>query len=157
MGLVLVFRINSGYDRWWEARKIWGDTVNTVRNFSILIKCYTNCELTNDTLGLISAFPVFMKNHLRSILTTEEVKNTISSKDYIDLQKWENRPIYISLRIAENLSFMSNKGEINQFAFLKAEHMRELLIDAQGACERILKTPMPLVMAIKISRLILLF
>ena len=37
MGLILVFRVNAGYDRWWEARKIWGNIVNQSRNLAIIV------------------------------------------------------------------------------------------------------------------------
>lgn len=160
MGLSLVFRINSGYDRWWEARKIWGNIVNSARNLSILVKCYgTNMKdlKIDDTLRLITTLPIVMKNHLRAIPNTEETKPYLSAQDYTDLQKWSHKPNFIGLRIAENLSLMYENKKINKFAFLKAEHLRQLLIDSQGACERILKTPMPLVMAIKIRRFIFLF
>lgn len=160
MGLALVFRVNSGYDRWWEARKIWGDIVNAVRNLSILVKSYSKDMekgRVEETLNLIAALPILIKNHLRSIEITEETKDLLSAQDYLELQNWNHRPNFISLRIAENLSFMYDHKKINEFSFLKAEHVRQLLIDSQGACERILKTPMPLVMAIKIRRLIFLF
>lgn len=160
MGLSLVFRINSGYDRWWEARKIWGGVVNSARNLSMLVKSYgaDMKELkVDDTLRLITMLPVVMKNHLRSIPGTEEMKPYLSHQDYEEMQKWSHKPNFIGLRIAENLSFMYDNKKINKFAFLQAEHLRESLIDHQGACERILKTPMPLVMAIKIRRFIFLF
>ncbi|MGL6030188.1 MAG: bestrophin family ion channel, partial [Legionella sp.] len=40
MGLLLVFRVNAGYDRWWEARKLWGTIVNNSRNLAIVVKNY---------------------------------------------------------------------------------------------------------------------
>lgn len=159
MGLSLVFRINSGYDRWWEARKIWGSIVNATRNLAILVKSYSVKDDVgvNSVLGLIIAMPILMKNHLRSVSNTEEIKEFLSSEDYLAIQSWSHRPNYVSLRIAEHLSAMYDEQQINHFAFLKAEELRQALMDCEGACERILKTPMPLVMAIKIRRFIFLF
>lgn len=160
MGLSLVFRVNSGYDRWWEARKVWGGVVNSVRNLATLVKSYGSDMETlkiESTLGLITILPILMKNHLRAIANIEETQEYLSQQDYADLQNWSHKPNFVSLRIAENLSLMYDNKKINKFAFLQAEHLRELLLDYQGACERILKTPMPLVMAIKIRRFILLF
>lgn len=159
MGLTLVFRVNAGHDRWWEARKIWGEIVNSARNMAILVKSYgaSHDNLTKDTLDLIMILPILMKNHLRAIIGIDEIKAFLSAKDYDELKTWSHKPNFISLRIAENLSLMYDQKKINEFAFLKAEHLRELLMDSQGACERILKTPIPLVMAIKIRRVIFLF
>lgn len=160
MGLTLVFRINSGYDRWWEARKIWGDIVNTERNLATVVACFGQFSskiIMKRHLQLIAALPFLMKNHLRSIQSVTEVESLLSKKDYEQIQNSNHKPNYIAFRIAEFLSSLYNEKKISEFAFLRAEHLREKLINSQGACERILKTPMPLVMAIKIRRFIFLF
>lgn len=160
MGLLLVFRVNAGYDRWWEARKLWGTIVNNSRNLAIVVKNYGdagNERLIHNTLGLISAMPYLMKNHLRHSTSTEEVASLLDTQDYFELQHWQHKPNYISSKIAMNFALMFKDRDLDQFAFLKAEELRSSLIDCQGACERILKTPMPFVMAIKTRRFILLF
>lgn len=64
--------------------------------------------------------------------------------------------MYVALRIAETLSKLKSQG-LDSYAFLRAETERSQLIDAIGACERIRNTRMPLVLAIKTRRFILLF
>lgn len=160
MGLILVFRVNAGYDRWWEARKLWGTVVNCSRNLAIIITNYP--ELSSKTeiesgLNFIAAMPFLMKNALRGVTSTEEVRHLLDEDTYAQLQQWQHRPNFISSKLAELLSQMHKNGTLNQFAFLKAEELREAILDCQGACERILKTPMPFVMAIKSRRFILLF
>lgn len=160
MGLILVFRVNSGYDRWWEARKIWGTVVNCSRNLAIVIINYTrplNESEMNSIKGLIAAMPYLMKNKLRNIDSTEEVKNLLDEETYAQLQNWQHKPNYISSCLADTLYNLQQNGSLNNFSFLKAEDLREAIIDCQGACERILNTPMPFVMAIKSRRFILLF
>ena len=160
MGLILVFRVNAGYDRWWEARKLWGTVVNCSRNLAIIIMNYietSNADEIANTLGLIAAMPYLMKNTLRESTSTSEVKHLLSNDTYLQLQQWQHKPNFISSKLAELLSQMQQNGKLNQFSFLKAEELREAILDCQGACERILKTPMPFVMAIKSRRFILLF
>lgn len=160
MALILVFRVNAGYDRWWEARKLWGNVVNCSRNLAIIITNYVNpsCEEEIDkTLGLIAAMPYLMKNTLRGNTSTEEVKHLLGDDTYAQLQQWQHKPNLISSELALMLSRMQESGQLNQFSFLKAEELREAIVDCQGACERILKTPIPFVMAIKSRRFILLF
>lgn len=160
MSLILVFRLNAGYDRWWEARKLWGTVVNCSRNLAIII---TNCIVSsstdeiNNSLGLVAAMPYMMKNTLRGVAATDEVKHLLSEDIYAQLQQWQHKPNFISSKLAELLWCQQEKGQLNQFSFLKAEELRETILDCQGACERILKTPMPFVMAIKSRRFILLF
>lgn len=160
MGLILVFRVNAGYDRWWEARKLWGNVVNCSRNLAIIIISYVEPSSRDDiekVLGLIAAMPYLMKNHLRGVTSTEEVKHLLPKDTYAQLQLWQHKPNLISSKLASMLSQMQESGKLNQFSFLKAEELRETILDCQGACERILKTPMPFVMAIKSRRFILLF
>lgn len=157
LGLILVFRVNAGYDRWWEARKIWGSIVNSTRNLAILVKSYSKSDETQSTLQLIIALPILIKNHLRSIPELDEILDLVSEQDYKNLEHSTHTPNFISLRIAEKLACMHDQKTLSEFAFLKAEDLREQLVDSQGACERIWKTPMPLVMAIKIRRFIFLF
>lgn len=160
MGLILVFRVNAGYDRWWEARKLWGTVVNCSRNLAIIIVNYiraSNKKEVDSSLGLIAAMPYLMKNTLRGYASTHEVKHLLDDGTYSQLQQWQHQPNFISSKLAELLAGLQEEGKLNQFSFLKAEELRETLVDCQGACERILKTPMPFVMAIKSRRFILLF
>ncbi len=160
MGLILVFRVNAGYDRWWEARKLWGNVVNCSRNLAIIITSYiepSNRDEIDKTLDLIAAMPYLMKNNLRGNTSVDEVKHLLSDETYGQLQQCQHRPNFISSKLASMLSLMQKSGKLNQFSFLKAEELREAVLDCQGACERILKTPMPFVMAIKSRRFILLF
>lgn len=160
MGLILVFRINAGYDRWWEARKLWGNVVNCSRNLAIVITSYvdpSNKSEIDKIVGLIAAMPYLMKNNLRGITLIEEVQHLLCDDTYAQLQQWQHKPNLISSKLASMLSQMQGSGKLNQFPFLKAEELRETILDCQGACERILNTPMPFVMAIKSRRFILLF
>lgn len=158
MGLILVFRINTGYDRWWEARKLWGSVVNCSRNLAIVIVSYVESREERDKMiGLIAAMPYLMKNNLRGDSSIKEVKHLLPDTIYTELPAWQHKPNLISATQALILFQLQNSGKLNQFSFLKAEELREAIIDCQGACERILKTPMPFVMAIKSRRFILLF
>lgn len=160
MGLILVFRVNAGYDRWWEARKLWGTVVNCSRNLAIIIINYTqtaDIEEIKHGLGLIAAMPYLMKNTLRQSTKTDEVKHLLDDDTYAQLQQWQHQPNFISSKLAGLLAQLQEEGKLNQFSFLKAEELREEIVDCHGACERILKTPMPFVMAIKSRRFIFLF
>ncbi|WED43937.1 bestrophin family protein [Legionella cardiaca] len=160
MGLILVFRINAGYDRWWEARKLWGSIVNSSRNLAIIIANYvssTEKESIQHLMGYIAALPFLIKNHLRLNESIKEVEHLVDQATFLTLPQITHKPNYISSKIAGLLSLLLKENKINEFSFLKAEECREIVIDCQGACERILKTPMPFVMAIKSRRFILLF
>ncbi len=160
MGLILVFRVNAGYDRWWEARKTWGSLVNNSRNLAIIITSYVNKNKHQDIEKLInylSAMPYLMKNNLRGDDSLEEIKHLINQDMYQALEAVDHKPNYLSAKIAVLLGQLMHSKDLNEFSFLQAEICRETIIDCQGVSERILKTPMPFVMAVKSRRFILLF
>lgn len=160
MGLILVFRINAGYDRWWEARKIWGNIVNQTRNLAIIVLNYNIFIDEHSKLHIInyiSAMPYLIKNHLRGNNSLEEVRHLLDEPLLSLLSKSSNKPNVLSSKLAQQLGLFKSNNDLAPFAFLQAEEKRSLLLDSQGACERILNTPMPFVMAIKARRFIFLF
>ncbi len=160
MGLLLVFRINAGYDRWWEARKLWGSIVNLSRNLTIIILNYSNPkhrDWEHKITNYIAALPYLIKNSLRFNNDIETLSPLLDASSYSQLARAENKPVILTSLIANELQIARNNNSLNEFAFIQAEDKRAQLIDAYGACERILKTPMPFVMAVKSRLYILIF
>jgi putative membrane protein len=160
LGLILVFRINAGYDRWWEARKLWGTIVNASRNLAIIIKRYSYSGDEAAILKIanyIGALPFLIKNHLREDQNMEEVKELIDAPLYSYILGEKNKPLALASALANALGVARKNDGLDSFSFLKAEEQRAIIVDCLGACERILKTPMPFVMSIKSRRFILIF
>lgn len=158
LGLLLVLRVNAGMDRWWEARIIWGSIVNQSRNLGIII-CSYGCEsvsLRRDFVHWVAAWPHVMRASLRKERLSKSVINLLGEAHAAKIESVNHMPSFMGLVIAEKLSAMRSQG-LDNFAFQRAERERALLIDAIGACERILTTPIPLVLAIQIRRFLFLF
>lgn len=160
MGLILVFRVNAGYDRWWEARKLWGNVVNHSRNLTVILVNYTD-QATHDWIfkitNMISALPYLMKDNLRDRTNLQDLCHLINTDIIQQLNESQHRPMILASSIAAELQIARSNYGLDSFAFLRAQEQIEHIIDAQGACERILKTPMPFVMAVKSRRFILFF
>ena len=83
ISLLLVFRTNTAYDRWWEGRRLWGQLINCSRNLSVKL----NQLLPNDTIhktalkSLIPYFAVSLKAHLRNEKTIPELDENAQTKD----------------------------------------------------------------------------
>jgi len=160
MGLILVFRLNAGYDRWWESRKIWGNVVNQSRNLAIIISNYPNSKKRDWKIKLtnyIAALPYLMKNNLRGDTSIGEIRHLVDKNMLDILEQSEHKPNTMSSIIAHELNLLRLSNDLDSFSFLQAEEKRSLILDSQGACERILKTPMPFVMAVKSRRFIFSF
>ena len=159
LGIILVFRLNAGHDRWWEARKIWGSIVNQSRNLGIIIVSYVKADhnAKKNLLKMVAALPYLMKNHLRQEADLHEIAHLLNPEILEILKTTQHRPNVVASLIARSLDSFKNSGRLDSFAFLESEKQRSILIDCQGACERILKTPIPFVMSIKTRRFILIF
>ena len=159
MGLIMVFRINAGYDRWWEARKLWGSVVNQSRNLALIVLNYTEKDAKSWPLAFIqmlAAMPYLMKKQLRADKNLDELKPLLNPDQLRQIQAAEHYPNCLASMMSASLAEARTQHGLDSFAFLQAQQQFERIIDAQGACERILYTPMPFVMAVK-SRLFILF
>lgn len=156
--LLLVSRVNAGLDRWWEARKIWGSIVNQSRNLALSGFGYSsgNVAQRQSYLAWVASWPHVMRESLRNENSLKEVAKLLGEKEAQKIRDSDHMPTYVGYRIIQLLKNLRNNG-LDNFSFQIAERERALLIDAIGACERIRNTPIPLVLAIKIRRFILLF
>ncbi len=158
LGLLLVIRLNAGIDRWWEARKLWGNIVNQSRNLAIIGSQYSPAAEVERIkfLRWVAVFPHVMRYSLRRENSLPDVSRLLGAEEASRIASAQHMPTYVGARLAKQLSELRAAG-LDQFAFQRAERERALLIDAIGACERILNTPIPLVLAIKIRRFITIF
>lgn len=159
LGLVLVFRTNAGYDRWWEARKLWGGIVNQSRNLLLMVWSYGpddrhwRLEMTK----WIVTFAFAVKESLRQQAKFDELKNLLSEAEISALQQAPHMPVWVAGKIASLLEQARAKRQLDVLVFVEFDKQRTALIDYVGGCERILKTPMPLVYVIKARRFILIY
>jgi len=155
MVLILVFRVNAGYDRWYEARKLWGNIVNHSRDITItLVASSNNPSWLFKITNMILILPYLMKDNLRGHTDLTYLSQWIDEESRQALHASKHRPNMLTKMITKELQHFYQQNLPSSI------HLQELIggiINAQGACERILKTPMPFVMAIKSRRFILFF
>lgn len=159
LGLLLVLRTNSGYERWWEARKLWGGIVNQSRNLAISAMAYgpTNSEWRDRMIRWTAVFPHVARLSLRGEQPSSEVAHLVGQENIDHIATADHMPSFVALKLGDFLREACDALEMDRFAFIQLDRERALLIDHIGACERILKTPLPLAYSIKIRRFIFLF
>jgi len=165
LGLLLVFRTNTAYERFWEGRRLWGDLVNNTRNLACQIWTMMNDpepeDLTNKiaTLRLVEAFPVATKLYLRREPINMELKELVSPEQYLQLQSVANPPLEIVSWIASYIQRQYQRGNevfhYSHVVFLQSNLKN--MIDCLGNCERILNTPLPLAYTIHLRQLLLIY
>jgi putative membrane protein len=140
LGLFLVFRTNTAYDRWWEGRKKLGELVNTTRNLGIQLNAMLNEEAKEERqefYELLSSYVFAMKEHLREGVKHEEL---ISKEDFSNV---EHVPNAIAAKIYKLVSQLHIDKKITEEQYLSLDKKVMLLTDIIGACERIKNTPIP--------------
>lgn len=163
LGLLLVFRTNTAYERFWEGRKCWGSIVNTVRNLARQIWVSVEEISPEDkedkikALRLVVAFGVATKLHLRGEAVNSELEELIPSSMYQKLKIMNNPPLEVAFWIGDYLQQQYHRNCLNSYQLSSMQDLLNNLVDNLGACERILRTPMPLAYAIHLKQLLSLY
>lgn len=163
LGLLLVFRTNTAYERFWEGRKFWGNLINTVRNLSRQIWVAVKENDSDDFIEkksailLLPAFAVAMKLHLRLEPVNSELEQLMSTSQYQKLKSMNNPPLEIAFWISDYLHKQYSQNCIDVYQLTAMQKLVNNLVDTLGGCERILKTPIPLAYAIHLKQLLLIY
>lgn len=159
LSLLLVLRTNAGYERWWEARKLWGSIVNQCRDLVVVSQANGPKDRAwrEEIARWTAAFAHAVRRSLRGQRQAPELAALLGPGEAARVAAAEHMPSYVSARIAAQLAAALSGGQISGFAFLQADRDRALLLDHAGGCERILKSPLPRAYAIKIRQLVFVF
>lgn len=163
LGLMLVFRTNTAYERYWEGRKIWGSLINNTRNLArsiwVIVQEQREGDRTDKEAALytLAAFAVATKLHLRNDPVNEELAELVSPERYEKLKSMNNPPLEVAFWISDFLQQKFHQGAINVYQLNGMQELLNGLVDNLGGCERILKTPIPMAYAIHLKQLLLLY
>ncbi|HEX8820120.1 MAG TPA: bestrophin family ion channel [Archangium sp.] len=160
LALLLVLRTNGGYERWWEARKLWGGIVNQSRNLAIAGLTYgpRDPEWRERFVRWTAAFSHVARRNLRGERELPELLTLMRDADAVErICRAQHMPSFVAQAIAGLLGEAVEHGEMDRVAFLAVDRERAQLIDHVGWCERILRTPLPQVHTFKLRRFIVLY
>ena len=156
ISLLLIFRTNTAYDRWWEGRKKWGEMVNDTRNLSVKLASIISSQEDRDFFArMIPNFVFSAKEHLRSGVNFEELELLPSESEFI--QRKIHQPLAISQLIYKRLIDLKNNGIISEQEFIILDKNCNKFMDSLGACERIKNTPIPFSYSLFIKKFIFIY
>jgi len=143
--ILMVFRTNTAYDRWWEGRKQWGELVNHSRSMALLVNAklpkhdednrrYFARNITNYAFAL--------SGHLRGVFK-KDLLYDVGDKDERQLEIHNHAPNYIAKKLYGRTVRLLEQGHLSEFVELKMlDHLAGFNM-ITGACERIKNTPIP--------------
>lgn len=159
LGLFLVFRTNSAYDRWWEGRRLWGSLVNSTRNLALKLNAYISRENHEDRDWFAKMIPNFVfatKENLRRGVQLAELE--VVSETFIeDLKKYKHKPNRLSAMLYERVNAMYKRGDLTGDQLITVDKELKDLIDFMGGCERIKNTPIPYSYMMYIKKFIFIY
>ena len=159
ISLLLVFRTNTAYDRWWEGRKLWGSLVNNSRNLAIKLN---NLIAPDDKstkaffAELIPRFALELKNHLQSA-ETRYALDQFEHPEIPNFDRFRHIPEQVTGTMIERLMQMQRNKEISAEQMLFINPELTSFMDICGACERIRNTPIPFSYSSFIKKFILFY
>jgi len=159
LSLLLVFRTNTAYDRWWEGRKMWGKLVNDSRNLSVKLNALLPEEDKVSRIYFTNKIKLFAKV-LHTHLTSESTKYMLDEDEhpeYDDYLKSQHPPTKIVSRMYVALQRLEREKIITAHDKMILDENLNGLLDVAGACERIKNTPIPIAYAVFIKKFIFVY
>ncbi|ADB37506.1 bestrophin family protein [Spirosoma linguale] len=159
LSLLLIFRTNTAYDRFYEGRQAWGVLVNNCRNLAI----YFNAVLPEGDARsrefyakAIANFPFALKNHLRDSNNTAEL-DIVEEGERRDLSHFDHKPAGVSNQLWVKTENLYREGHISESQHINLNQYLTTLMDVCGVCERIKSTPIPFSYMLFIKLFIMLY
>ena len=145
LSLLLAFRTNTAYDRFYEGRRLWGQLVNNCRNLAGLLHARLPAEAhvhRTYLAGLLSNFPIALDGHLRHGVRFEKLAE-IEPGFTERLRHVGHVPSRLAAQLQEFYERLLSEDLILPTHLITLQRHHEALLDVAGACERIKSTPIP--------------
>ncbi|MDI9355618.1 MAG: bestrophin family ion channel [Chitinophagaceae bacterium] len=146
ISVILSFKINQSYDRWWEARKIWGGIVNNSRNLTLQLQLFMETENKAEIKTIVYrhiAWLYSLGQTLRGQNPTENIEKYLTEEDFISIQQHNNKPLAILQKNNFHLALLKKNGNLNTFTLIEISKIMTTFCDQMGMCERIKSTVFP--------------
>ncbi|NDV44251.1 bestrophin family protein [Flagellimonas sediminis] len=145
ISILISFKVNQSYDRWWEARKVWGEIVNDSRTLVLQLKMYM--DPSDPIIKTIAYRQIAWCYSLgQSLRKTDPLKNLgglVSELELKQLQSQKNVPLGILNFQIDPIRKQFDEGKLDGFSRLQLEGTLARLTASMGKCERIKNTVFP--------------
>ncbi len=145
LSLLLLFRTNTAYDRFYEGRRAWGTLVNTCRNLAVLLNAVLPPDDRTNRLFFtktLSNFPYALRNHLRTDAPFTDLDDE-NADDLKALGRFDHVPMGLVSQLRDRLEHLQRIDIITPTQAINLNEPLLALLDVTGICERIRSTPIP--------------
>ena len=159
LGMLLVFRTNSSYQRFWEGRQLWGSLVNGSRNLARAASVHLRGDpvILDHVIRWTGLFPYAVKNSLRGTDGLGPIADDLPKAELDWVLRSEHPPLSIATRITAQLVKARDKGLISDITLASFDESVRHLVDDLGACQRIHTTPLPYAYMVHLRRVLIIY
>jgi putative membrane protein len=157
LGFLLVFRMNASNIRYWEGRTHWGQIINASRNLTRVGVEHTDGRHGTELADLVSAYGISLRRTLHGQFDSLEEGGFLPERVRLEMAHFGNPPTAVAAAISEWIARQQREGRIDSQLVRHLEDQLAKLVDAQGGCEKIQKTPLPFVYVVMIKQLIVVY
>lgn len=155
ISLLLVFRTNTAYDRWWEGRKLWGALVNNSRNLALKLSVMLSDKDDRDLFKrLIPAYASVLNKHLKNHAISEEL---FEAHEQAILREQAHKPNAVAKKLMLKIQELYSHEKITGDQLITINAEIQSFTDICGACERIKNTPIPYSYSVFIKKFIFIY
>ena len=140
ISLLLVFRTNTAYDRWWEGRKMWGALVNNSRNFALKLAVILKDEKDRKYFRkMIPGYASILHKHLNDDDTSKQLFEDVD----LEIDHHKHKPNQVAKMLFQKINDLYDSEKITGDQLIILNEEVKSFTDICGACERIKNTPIP--------------
>lgn len=160
ISVILSFKLSQSYDRWWEARKIWGSIVNDSRSFVLQLQSFVAREHQNEIRQIAFrhiAWCYSLGQSLRGLDAIENLEHFISKEDMAEIGKQSNKPLALLQLNTLQILELKEKESMSIFSQIQLNNTLVNFSNAMGMAERIKNTVFPVTYRIFLHFFIYIF
>lgn len=159
LALLLVFRTNSSYDRFWEGRKQWGSIVNETRNLARQAESWfaADRELAGRFIRWTIGFAFATMFRLRGTNDIGEARQGLPDAEVTEAIQSGHVPLAVARKLTVLMTEAHRQGLIDAMQLRSLDQNVQLLVDYCGACERIRSTPAPFGYVVHLRRALIIY
>lgn len=152
--IIISFRVNTSYSRWWEGRILWGSIVNNCRNLGLKFDAFIGLQQCPDFYELLKKLPVIIKAHLRK--ENREIQTELLALCIHELEG-KNPVLLVTQKMYRILNQLRQENKLQLEQYLALDTHMANLIDMTGGCERIANTHVPHAFAFFVKQALLFY
>jgi len=159
LGLLLVFRTNASYDRFWEGRKLWGGIVNETRNAVLMSVPHLgeDRDLLRRLARWTAIFPFAAMSTLRGVRQLGPPVEELEAEERRELMSSQHLALHAALQMNLCLEEARRRGAMTDIVQMAVASNVQMLVDYLGGCERIRKTPLPFAYVVHLRRALIIY